>query len=113
MKHPKPEFLPLGFEFPEPHMERKAMQQPDMAFTGSEFPEPGMQPAATRAFAETQPMPKIGFKSTDWIAEPGYDEPDLPEDGSKRQIGIRILAAWGCIVVLAVSLYIASLHGAL
>lgn len=82
-----------------------------MAFLGSEFPEPGMQPPATRAFDETQPAKPSAFKSTDWIAEPGYDEPDMPEDGSKRQIGIRILAVWICLVLLAAALYVANLRG--
>lgn len=58
-------------------------------------------------------MPKKVFESTDWIADPGYDEPDLPDDGSKRQIGMRILAVWICLVILALSLYIAGLPGAM
>lgn len=54
-------------------------------------------------------MPKKIFESTDWIADPGYDEPDLPEDGSRRVIGIRIVAAWLAVVAAAGVLLLAPL----
>lgn len=52
-------------------------------------------------------MSKKIFESTDWIADPGYDEPDLPDDGSRRVIGIRIVAAWLAVSIAALALLLA------
>ena len=52
-------------------------------------------------------MPKKIFESTDWIADPGYDEPDMPGDGSQRVVGIRILVGWLAVVAAAAALLLA------